>query len=301
MRVSQIICEALSDEEKAELKALTDKLANDPSVDKSDSFWGPLFRKANEITGKDLDKDGNKIEMGVDRRGFTAATRRAAIDFNKSLSAKQILWAQNALRRAGIAVVGRDGVNDETFIGALYDFQRISAIPPTGKYDMRTIDALRYVMKQATGSESGVDTITQKDADGKGGGKVISDFGNTAKDFAALPGKPIPVPGKNATLKIIAKKPYENDPETTVVLYASQNKDGTVTFDISGVNPKDRTEFVLDQASVGGDTLLADAVRNINKMKEIFAADKLRLKGPYTSFNGSLISALAAELLNSPK
>ena len=231
MRVSQIICEAeLSDEQKAEARRLADKLAKDPA-NLSDPVLGPLIRKANELTGKDLDKDGNKLEMGKDKRGMTAADRRAAIDFNKSLSAKQILWAQNALRRAGIAIVGRDGVNDETFIGALYDFQRISAITPTGKYDMRTIDALKYVVKQATGSETGSDTITQKDADGKGGGKVISDFGNTAKDFAALPGKLIPVPEKGASIKIIATKPYENDANPPVVLSAVKSAEGNVRFE----------------------------------------------------------------------
>jgi hypothetical protein len=300
MRVSQIICEAeLSDKQKAEARRLADELAKDPA-NLSDPVLGPLIRKANEWTGKDLDKDGNKLEMGKDKRGMTAADRRAAIDFNKSLSAKQILWAQNALRRAGIAIVGRDGVNDETFIGALYDFQRISAITPTGKYDMRTIDALKYVVKQATGSESGAETITQKDADGKGGGKVISDFGNTAKDFAALPGKLIPVPEKGASIKIIATKPYENDANTTVVLSAVKSAEGNVRFGISGINPKDKTEFIIDpEDSRRYNT--DDASRNINKMKEIFAADKLRLRGPYTFFNGTIPAALANELPASPK
>jgi hypothetical protein len=295
MRVSQIICEAeLSDEQKAEARRLADKLAKDPA-NLSDPVLGPLLRKANELTDKPATP-----EMGKDKRGMTAADRRAAIDFNKSLSAKQILWAQNALRRAGISVVGRDGVNDETFIGAVYDFQRISAITPTGKYDMRTIDALRYVMKQATGSETGTDTITQKDADGKGGGKVISDFGNNAKDFAALPGKLISVPEKGASIKIIATKPYENNPNVTVVLSAVKSAEGNVRFSISGINRKDSTEFIIDPEDSSRYNT-DDASRNINKMKEIFAADKLRLRGPYTFYNGTIPAALANELPASPK
>jgi hypothetical protein len=301
MRVSQIICEKLSDEEEAELKRLKDKIANDPSLT-NDSFWGPAIRRANEYFLKPDPKTNEKgpVSPQPDKRGMTAVTRKAAIDFNSNLSAKQIVWAQNALRRFGIQVVGQNGVNDETFIGAIYDFQQKSSIPPTGKYDMKTVDALKFVMKQATGSETGIDTTPQQDSSERperGSSErsaVISAFGNTVKEFNALPGRPISVPNSGTTLKIIAKKPYVNDPETTVVLFASKSKEDNVLFGILGVNPKDKTEFILDQ-----DTF--DESRNINEMKKIYVSDRLRLKGPYTSFNGSIPAVLADELLNSPK
>ena len=292
MKVRQIICEQeqpLNAEELRRLEALKKKFkADNPGIDfEKDSYWGPLFRKAEEL----LKKQG-ALPPQADSRGMTAWERNAAIEFNKSLTSKQIEWAQNALRLAGIDVVGRKGVNDETFIGAIFDFQKISSITPTGKYDMRTIDALKYVVKTKGGNKEG----GNKEGGNKEGGKPgpsadtsTGDFGNTVKEFDALPGKIVNVPDKGANVKIIDSKPYENDPETTVVIYAVKTKDGNVLFGITGINTKNRTEFILDQPT-------DDESRNINSMKKIYVRPNLRLKGPYTFYNGTIPAALADAL-----
>lgn len=289
MKVRQIICEQeqpLNAEELKRLEALKKKFkADNPGMDfEKDSHWGPLFRKAEEL----LKKQG-AIPPQEDTRRMTAWERNAAIEFNKSLTSKQIEWAQNALRLAGIDVVGRKGVNDETFIGAIFDFQKISSLTPTGKYDMRTIDALKYVVKTKGGNSN-------IEGGGKEGGSVrpgadtsIGDLGNSVKEFDALPGKLINIPEKKASLKIIDSKPYENDPQTSVVIYGLKSAEGEVRFGITGINTKNRTEFILDQPT-------DDESRNINDMKKIYVRSNLRLKGPYTFYNGTVPAALADAL-----
>ena len=269
MKIRNIINEALTAAEEEELKKLGQVLKNDPTLQKDTAFSGLFSKFDTWMSGKSQPTANTTTPLG------------AATKANAYLKKEQIEKIQGSLRKAGVTAVGNPGVNDELFAKAVFDFQKIAKLPPTGKYDMPTYRAL-----QDTAWGKGTSpTDAGKTEPGKTEPAVVV---TTPEEFDKLPGKVLKKSGDISEYKILDTKPYTNDPSVTAVLFA-QKYDGDVRFFISGLDPVDRREFTP------GEEVISNHDKNLAKMKAIFASP-LKLKGPYLFYPNTVAMMLANEI-----
>ena len=269
MKIRNNINEALTAAEEEELKKLGQVLKNDPTLQKDTAFSGLFSKFDTWMSGKSQPTATATTPLG------------AATKANAYLKKEQIEKIQGSLRKAGVTAVGNPGVNDELFAKAVFDFQKIAKLPPTGKYDMPTYRALQ----DAAWGKGTSPTDAGKTEPGKTEPAVVV---TTPEEFDKLPGKVLKKSDDISEYKILDTKPYTNDPSVTAVLFA-QKYDGDVRFFISGLDPVDRREFTP------GEEVISNHDKNLAKMKAIFASP-LKLKGPYLFYPNTVAMMLANEI-----
>ena len=216
---------------------------------------------------------------------FTREAQAAAINFNKKLSSEAILKIQQSIKanlKIDLPVV--DGVNNELFVKLVYAAQKQLGIKPTGKWDRPTLAAFNQKRGTVTPNQNPNQPNTDKPSNQPDATVNIT----TPEQFAALPGKMFTHSGDTSQYKILGTKPYANDPNVTVVMFA-QLWNGSVEFYIVGIDSKIRREFVLDQD-------VSAMKRDKDKVKSAFDNKMLKLKGPYLYYDNTLTATVAKQL-----